>query len=403
MPRRLRASRRFNGFLRLTFGTWLIRRYRLRAENLELVKTTRPPYVVLPNHVCFWDPFFVGFFIRDPIFFVTSDRQFRNRILRFLLSLVGAIPKSKAIADFETVRSIFEVKKRGGIVGIFAEGRRNWDGHSLPPLYATAKLIKALGLPVVVPILKGAFLALPRWSRKRRKGPVTVEFTQAFTEEELGALSVEKIYERMSEALRYDEWEYQRDRMARYRSRNRADGLDLALFVCQSCHEVGTLETRRHDLYCTSCGHSVTYTEYGFFGDESRFATVRDWNLWQLDYLSTYFDQKKRTAPEQAIFADGPGWMLIGHKRNAMKRHCRGTLWIYPQKLEFACETGERSEFPMSRIAGANVQTEERMEFYYENRLYSFAFDGNVSGYKWMVSISLLKGADVFTVDPTAV
>ncbi len=402
MSRRLRASRTFNGFLKLTFGAWLVARYRLRGRNLSLFDSISPPYLVLPNHVCFWDPFFVGYFVPDPIYFVTSDRQFRNRAVRTLLGLVGAIPKSKAISDVETVKSIFEVRKKGGVIGVFAEGRRNWDGHSLPPLFATAKLAKALRIPVVVPIIQGAFLALPRWSRKRRKGPVTVDFRLGLSVEELSRLSVDEVHQRISGLLLYDESDYQRKHMNRYRSRRRADGLNLALFVCQSCSAIGALETDRHVLRCRACGCTVTYTEYGFFGG-GRFGTIREWNLWQIDRIEKYFAERRSDANDEPLYSDGPAWMLTGYKRETMRRSAYGSLTLYPERLLFDSRRDGTFEFPISEITGVNIQTEERMEFYHRDRLYSFRFRDEVSGYKWMVSINLLKGIDVFLVDPTAV
>ncbi|MFW5836345.1 MAG: lysophospholipid acyltransferase family protein, partial [bacterium] len=130
--RKIRGSKTMNRFLRLTLGPWLARRYRVRTENLELVKRLRPPYLVLANHMCVWDPFFVNNFVPEVIHYVVSDANFRSKLVEFGLGLVGSIPKTKVMSDLETVKNIMKVKEAGGIVGIFPEGQNTWDGHTMP-------------------------------------------------------------------------------------------------------------------------------------------------------------------------------------------------------------------------------------------------------------------------------
>ncbi len=403
MARKLRTSRKFNQFLKYTLGIFLTKRYGLRSENIEIFDSVKPPYVLLPNHVCFWDPFFIANFVPDPVYYVISDLWLRMPLFRFLLGLVGAIPKSKAISDFETVRSIFNVKKKNGVIGIFPEGRRNWDGHTMPTLYATTKLIKALRLPVVVPILKGAFLALPRWCRKYRKGPVTVEFKFGFTSEEIKSMSVDEIYEKLSKILEYDEWEYQRNHMIPYKSRVRAERIELAIFVCQSCKAIGTLRSGGSTISCKQCGHQVEYSEYGFFEEVkggNRFETVRDWNLWQIAHLEKLFEQHKRSQMDEPVFSDGPVWVWMGYKRNPMKKFKVGTLTLYADRLEFSPMQDGSIVFPIDEIKGVNVQNKEKMEFYCNEHLYSFHFtDPSVSGFKWLASLNMLRGIDALKAD----
>ena len=387
--------------LKPTFGLFMAIRYGLRQQNRKIFRSIRPPYVLLPNHVSYWDPVFIGFFVPAPVYFVTSDRQFRGKLWGSILRFVGAIPKSKAISDFETVKSIFEVTKRGGVIGIFPEGRRNWDGHSLPPLYATAKLIRALKLPVIVPTLKGAFLSRPRWSQVRRKGRVTLEFRLGFTPEELKSMGTGEIYQKIEELLEYDEYQYQRESMIRFRSRNKAQGMDLVLFTCQSCEEIGTISSHRSELRCGNCGYTVEIDGFGFFMPPSRFETIRDWNLWQLDLLR----EKLSRGPDRGsdpLLSDGPVWLYRGFKRDTMVRVALGTLVLESNRAVFA-SANERFEFGLDGVSGINVQTHEEMEFYHEESLYHFQFVEAVSGYKWMMAINMLKGVDIFAVDPAAI
>ena len=399
VARRLRNLTVVYKVVRATLGSFLVLRFGLHARNRILLRKIRPPYVLLPNHVSYWDPVFVGFFVPDLVYYVTSDRQFRGKLWGRLLSLVGTIPKSKEISDFETVRSIFSVKKKGGVIGIFPEGRRNWDGHSLPPLYVTAKLLRALRLPVIVPIIKGAFLALPRWSDTPKKGKVTVDFQMGFTPEDLGRMSVDEIYQKIGSLLEYDEYSHQRKNMIRYRGRNRAQGLELAIFVCQACNEIGRLRSRGNSFACDACAHTVSVTEYGFFSLNSRFESVREWNIWQLSRLEEVVTASDDDSP---ILVDGPVWIYKGYRSDAMIDRELGTLSLFRSRVIFEGKSGSTTEFPISSIAGVNVQTHEEMEFYHGGLLVHFQFVEPVSGYKWMMAINTLRGVNIFAV-PAAI
>jgi len=159
-------------FLKLYFKY----KYSITYDNRDL-NNVKPPYLILPNHVNNLDPFFVGAFVKEPIYFVTTDEQFRNPVKGFLLSrLTGAIPKKKFVPDIITVKDIIRIVKNKGIVGIFPEGQRSWSGETEELVRSTAKLIKMLGIPVVTVILSGSHLAHPRWANNNRKGKIHLKY-----------------------------------------------------------------------------------------------------------------------------------------------------------------------------------------------------------------------------------
>ena len=127
----------------------LVRRYRLSAHGLSALERVAPPYIVVANHVSFWDPFWVNSFIRHPIQFVASDNLFRTFPLGFAMRLLGAIPKTKLMNDPETVRHIYRVLAGGGVVGLFPEGSRTNDGRLSPLVPAVARLLRRLKVPVI--------------------------------------------------------------------------------------------------------------------------------------------------------------------------------------------------------------------------------------------------------------
>jgi 1-acyl-sn-glycerol-3-phosphate acyltransferase len=108
---------------------FLRRRYRLEAVGAEHVRDLKPPFIVVANHVNFWDPFWINAFISTPIQFVASDNLFRTTLLGFAMRLLGSIPKTKLMNDAQTIGHIFRVLEAGGVVGIFPEGTRSYDGR----------------------------------------------------------------------------------------------------------------------------------------------------------------------------------------------------------------------------------------------------------------------------------
>jgi 1-acyl-sn-glycerol-3-phosphate acyltransferase len=395
--REIRAYRFFNRLLRFTLGRYLTWRYNMVGENLELLDRIAPPYLVLPNHTNFWDPFMVSSFVPHPVYYVTADANFRNPLMRFLLGLVGSIPKSKVISDLETVKHIVRIKQRKGVIGIFPEGRRSWDGHTLKLIYSTAKLVKLLKVPVIVPLLTGAYLSLPRWACRSRRGRLTISFRIGFTPQEIASLSADQIYERITHLLEYDEYDFQRRHMIPFRGRRRAEYLERTLFLCPRCRSIGMLRSHRDLLSCAGCGYTVLYNELGFLegrpDGKPRFDTVRDWSLWQIERLRAMLDEVRERGSRERIFADSPVWLFRGYRSNPLEKLRIGTFALYPDRAVFYPLRGGEILFPLEQADGINVQNRERLELYVQSTLFRFKFiSSRVSSYKWMLAMNILKG-----------
>ncbi len=391
---RPRAPRWFNRVLRHTFGLFLKRRFRIRAVGSELFKAIKPPYVVVPTHQGTLDPFMVGYFVPEPVYWVTSDGNMRSSIMKLLLGMVGSIPKSKAIPDMETIGWIMDViRKRGGVVGIFAEGQASWNGHTQEIIPSTAKLLKLLKVPVIAAVLKGAYYSQPRWSWNKRPGDMEIEFKLVMDGDEARASSPDRIHEALSEAMEFDEEEWRADHPARHRGNGRAKHLELALFMCPVCGKTGSMRSHVNRLYCRSCGHVVRLSRsYAFtpVGEcEPRFRTIREWDDWQ----ARAFESSLRAAPiGEPIFSDGGVMLLRGYRMNPLRRIRTGVMILYPDRIELATLLGERLAFPVADIEGAGVLKQQLFEFYIGKTLYQFRFPRRFqSARKWYDAVSVLK------------
>jgi 1-acyl-sn-glycerol-3-phosphate acyltransferase len=401
MPKRSRYTpnnfRFFNRLLRITFGAWLKRAYGVVTVGLEGLRSTRPPYVVIPTHASMIDPFLVGAFVPEPVYWVTSDGNMRTRLLRSLLSLVGSIPKSKAIPDLETVGMMVDVvRKRRGVVGIFAEGQASWDGRTQGVFPSTAKLLKLLKVPVFVVTLKGVYLSHPRWSWWRRRGHVELEFRRAFEPEELKALDAEAIHARLVAAMAHDEFAWIKGKPIAWRGGGRAEHLELALFMCPECGEVGALRSFRNRFRCHACGALARVDRRGGFAPVAgakgfRFGDIGAWDRWQGTAFRAWLAERSAKHPHAPLFSDSGVALLRGRKMNPLRRVRTGSLVLYPDRLELSPLIGARAAFPLSSLSGVGTLKQHLFEFYDGRTLYQVRFAHRwCSGRKWQAALEFL-------------
>ncbi|MFW5684923.1 MAG: lysophospholipid acyltransferase family protein [Spirochaetota bacterium] len=393
--RKIGASRALHRFLRTLLAPWIIKAFRVKVENLALIRHLHPPYLIMPNHTSVWDPFIVNIFVPHVIHYVVSDANFRSKLVEFGLGLVGSIPKTKVMSDLDTVKNIMKIKNTGGVVGIFPEGQNTWDGHTLPIYYSTAKLAKVLRIPVVTVRIAGAFLSKPRWGRRLRRGQVRVRYDVALTPKELRSLSVEQIDARIAAALEHDEHEFNRRHQIRYVGRDRAEYAEIALFACPQCASFDTLRSDGNTLACTECGYAVHYDLYGRFRPRQgalRFETMREWNLWQVEELRRRLRSFVTHQDEGPLFVEEKVGVEIGYKAMPLEPYRTGRLELHPDRIELWDDGSERETFPITSIAGINVQNQERLEFYAHDSLFRVTIKSpRGCTYKWDLAVRYMQ------------
>lgn len=388
----------FTRFLRWSFGAYLKLFFRIKPIGAELFKELKGPFVLVPNHQGNLDPFMVGSFVPRPVYWVTSDGNMRSTILKFLLRLVGSIPKSKAIPDLETVNWIVDViRRRGGVVGVFAEGTATWDGRTLPLIPSTAKLVKLLKVPVVAAVMRGGYYSQPRWSWKPRRGYLEIEYKLIMDGAEAKAKSADEVLTAMQAALAHDEAAWAAEHPHEYRSRRMARHLELSLFMCPRCGAVGGMRSHRDRLYCRRCGYvNRLGSDYRFSssgGFEPRFPTISAWSDWQEEAFRAFVLDPAR--PEGVPILSDAGVMLLrGRKMNPLLRLRTGTMCLYRDRVELTTLYGRRLAFPLDQIEGEGVLKHQRFEFYLGRALYQFRFPRRwQSGRKWLMAVGELKAA----------
>ena len=364
--------------------------------NMELVdnlglKTLEPPYLVVGNHVNFWDPFFLGVYLPHNIQFVASDNVFRTRLFYILMKLLGSIPTSKFMTDTSTVAQILRIIKNNGVIGIFPEGRRTWDGKPLRHVPTVSRLVHKLKLPVVGVVIKGGYLSKPRWGRGLRKGKVTVEYRMIFTPEELKEMNWDECRNLMEDRLHHDEQEWNEKEKVRFAGVRPAEYIERVLFVCPNCKSIASFTSTGDRAECGSCGYSFRYDEHGKLlpvHGPLVFSTVPEWNDWQIKYFFSYLTE---TDPGSVLFEEGPAILWRGYRAEPLKRLNTGRAFFSPKGITFRTTVGKTKFFPLEEIHGENVQDKEKMEFYHGNQLYRLDFiNMRASAYMWFQAVSLL-------------
>jgi hypothetical protein len=80
-----------------------------------------------------------------------------------------------------------------------------------------------------------------------------------------------------------------------------AEQLELAVYVCPKCKQIGTLCSRGGQVCCT-CGMAAKYTEYGYLESEDfDFTTVTQWDTWQQEEIAR---RVQVAAPEEILTRD---------------------------------------------------------------------------------------------------
>jgi 1-acyl-sn-glycerol-3-phosphate acyltransferase len=238
---------------RHTLGLWLRWRFRIKVVYHGNSSTLRPPFVVLANHVNFWDPFLVALPFRKPVHFIAADGNFRGRLMRRLMVFGGTVPKAKAKNDLESIRTLQHLVRRGNIVGIFPEGQRSWDGTSREVLPGTPKLVRLLGVPVVSVILKGGYLSMPRWTTHLRRGVLELHVKTVVTPDQLRRLDRGEITRQIAASVDHDETAWQKRSRRLFPQPRRAEHVEQALFHCPDCGSWDCLQSSGPGFRCRRC------------------------------------------------------------------------------------------------------------------------------------------------------
>jgi 1-acyl-sn-glycerol-3-phosphate acyltransferase len=120
----------------------------IRVEGLENLPQ-RGPYILVSNHISWYDPPAIEFALRIPIRFMGKRELFAVPVIGFVLRAIGSFPVRRGESDRRALEMALRVLEAGQPLGYFPEGTRSRDGvlHRAKP--GIAFLARRSGAPIV--------------------------------------------------------------------------------------------------------------------------------------------------------------------------------------------------------------------------------------------------------------
>jgi len=254
----------------------------------------RTPCLIIANHNTDIDPVLVGMGFARHMYFVASEHILRMDFgSKLLKNIFSPIIINKTEPDASAAREILRRLNAGYNVCLFAEGNRSYSGLTGKIPASTAKLIKFSRAELFTFKLEGGYFTTPRWSAKgnKRKGKMLGTVMGHYPAAELKAMTDAQILDIVERDIYVDAYESQRELETpiRYRGKNLAEHIEVALYLCPNCKKIGTIRSLGNGFSCP-CGLNAVYTETGFIKGSADgtipFTTITDWDKWQSEYLA---------------------------------------------------------------------------------------------------------------------
>lgn len=246
-------------------GSWLMtRKFRLRIERKNM-KGLEPPYLVLSTHQGFSDYYIAPLALFPHRAAYVSDVEGFAAFGEWLYRSIGCIGKRRYVPDVTVVRNIrYALFHQRVPVVVFPESRHSNVGTTSRIPDNMGKLVKTMGVPLVLLSIHGSYLANPFWDESHtRKTRMEAVLECVYTAQEVAALGEREIQETVRQRLAYDEYRWQREQGIRITCPGRAEGLHKALYQCIVCGREGSMRSGGSTLSCGVCGAAWEMDIYG--------------------------------------------------------------------------------------------------------------------------------------------
>ncbi len=251
----------------------------------ERIDLKKGPYLILMNHSSFIDlKIAYKILYPRPVSIVCTSDGFVGKSL--LMRLIGCIPTQKFVTDMTLIRDIkYALKEKKSNVLMYPEASYSFDGKATPLPRGLGRLLKTMGVPVVMITTHGAFARDPLYNGLRlRKVKVSADVKLLASAEEIKAKSVDELDGILDEAFGFDNFKWQEENGVKVDEPFRAIGLERILYKCASCGEEGHMLGHGMELTCSHCGKKYTLTEFGKLeahDGEPAFTHIPDWFDWE--------------------------------------------------------------------------------------------------------------------------
>lgn len=334
--------------------------------DTKVNKELNYPALILSNHVTSLDPFIVGSYFKQPLYYMASTDLFQHFFLGKLIKfLVNPIPKMKSKkSDLTAIKSCIKVAKENGTICIFPEGNRTVTGKLGNVDKSIAKLAKSLKLPIVLFNIHGGYGTEPRWGQGVRKGKMHCEVKKVLSYDDYKDLELDELYDVIVENLSVDDLNYYNN----YKSNKNAMYLERVLYVCPVCGAFHTLKSKGNKISCVKCGLEVTYqNDLTFIGNNNNFKinNVYEWYNYQIDVV-----MNKNYTDDECIYKENI-FLSMPRLYKSRKKLGFGNISIYIDRFEINIDKTKKCYvFEFDNIEAVTYLGKKKMNIYYNGETY---------------------------------
>lgn len=329
----------------VSFPDLLATHFKYREIGMDKLKGGEP-CLILMNHSCFLDLKFASSYLFPHRFSIvcTSDGFVGKE---WLMRRLGCIPARKFVTDFPLVKDmIYSVKENKSSILMFPEASYSFDGTATPLPDSIGRLIKMLGIPVVMIKTHGAFGRDPLYNGLRlRKVKVSADVECIISKEDLEEKDADELSEIVNGCFDFDNFRWQQENKVEIKEDFRAVGLERVLYKCPCCLAEGKTKGEGTHLRCEECGSEWELDTFGYLRrtkgeSELDFDHVPDWYAWQRECVRRELESGEylldvpvdicMMVDNKAIYRVGEG-RLVHNDAGFFLKGCGGAL-EYSQK-----------------------------------------------------------------------
>jgi 1-acyl-sn-glycerol-3-phosphate acyltransferase len=173
------------------FSTLLASTYGLRATGRRNIPD-RGAAMLVSNHLSHLDVLVLGILLDRPLNYVARSTLFFFPLGPFIRSC-GAFPIQREGIGAQGLKETLRRLKRGGIVTLFPEGTRTFDGELGELKSGIAMLATKAGVPIIPAAIVGTFESWPRARLFPAAHPILVHFGPPIPAEQVKSLDPEAL------------------------------------------------------------------------------------------------------------------------------------------------------------------------------------------------------------------
>ena len=384
----------FYSFMRVLIAPYfaIFRNYRWKVY-----KPKSKTYLVLTNHNTNYDFFLAGLCLRKSMRFVASEQIMRSGFAGKIVKLLAdPIPRKKGDDASDTVKMIVSRLQSGSNVCMMVEGNRSFSGETGWISPNNIKLIRDSGAGLINWVVHGGYFVNPRWSRKQRRGRMWGETVRELTPEEISSMSDDEILRIIRNDIYVDAYADQEKHSYKYQTRNRAENLETALFICPECHKMNSMMSAGNTFSCNECGLNLFFNEYCYFENTSQkndplFKDILSWSRWQVSFIKSS-SSDIITSQQRNIFHDDGIKLSRIIPGTGTEPIDEGTLSMDFDRI---CFHGKDTYyFNLNDISHLSIFTMNTILFRTESDYYELRSSRPYSALKYLICWRLFQGKD---------